>query len=249
MQADIRRRYEEVLDASHHGRPQIVQTIRTGTRGRPRIHIDPDFLRWAYSQRSTSGIGRFLNVGRTTIRNALLNLGIAEPQQNPFAGSTESDNEVPGNNLEPGDLVEDHLLDPELPHPAQLPDELLPSSAPISFTGPVSSLPDDALDEVITHLRSHFRRAGISMLDGMLRRLGHRVPRERIRNSLMRIDPVQRVFQRIRIRRRVYSVPGPNALWHHDGQHGMSTRYIANSMDIYGIYRSYPVGYCNTWFH
>jgi hypothetical protein len=61
------------------------------------------------------------------------------------------------------------------------------------------------------------------MLDGMLRHLGHRLPQERIRESLMRIDPIQQVFQRIRIHRRVYSVPGPNALWHHDGQHGMWT--------------------------
>jgi hypothetical protein len=55
----------------------------------------------------------------------------------------------------------------------------------------------------------------------MLQRLGYRISRERITQSLVRIDPVQRVFQRIRIRRRVYSVPGPNSLWHHDGQHGM----------------------------
>jgi hypothetical protein len=89
-----------------------------------------------------------------------------------------------------------------------------------SFTGPLSTISDVVLDDLISQLRSHFRRAGLSMLDGMLRRLGHRLPRERIRESLMRIDPVQRVFQRIRIRRRVYSVPGPNSLWHHDGQHG-----------------------------
>lgn len=90
----------------------------------------------------------------------------------------------------------------------------------VSFTGPLSTLSDDLLDDLISQLCSHFQRAGISMLNGMLRHLGHRLPRERIRESLMRIDPVQRVFQRIRIRRRVYSVPGPNALWHHDGQHG-----------------------------
>jgi hypothetical protein len=90
----------------------------------------------------------------------------------------------------------------------------------VSFTGPLSTLSDDSLDILITQLRSNFRHAGLSMLDGMLRRLGHRLPRGRIRASLMHIDPVQRVFQRIRIRCRVCSVPGPNSLWHHDGQHG-----------------------------
>lgn len=58
------------------------------------------------------------------------------------------------------------------------------------------------------------------MLDGMLRRLGHRVPMDRIRASLARIDPVQRVFGRVTLTRREYKVAGPNALWHHDGQHG-----------------------------
>ena len=58
------------------------------------------------------------------------------------------------------------------------------------------------------------------MISGMLLRLGHRVQQARVRQSLLRIDPVRRVFERIRIRRRKYNVAGPNALWHHDGQHG-----------------------------
>lgn len=227
MQGDIRQRYDETLDSSHHGRPTIVQSIRTGNRGRPRIHIDPVFLQWAYSQRSTSGISRFLNVGRQTVRDALLDYGIAAPQHRPFLGEISEDQDD-----ETGeDILHDHLLDPELPAPPEIPSDVinladpsssnpLPSPHVTSFTGPISSLTNDELDSIVNRLRAHFRRAGISMLDGMLRRLGHRVPRERIRESLMRIDPVQRVFQRIRIRRRKYSVPGPNALWHHDGQHG-----------------------------
>ena len=63
------------------------------------------------------------------------------------------------------------------------------------------------------------------MLHGMLLRLGHLIPRERIRQSLLRIDPVQRVFERIQIRCRTYSVPGPNSLWHHDGQHGKENQF------------------------
>jgi hypothetical protein len=95
------------------------------------------------------------------------------------------------------------------------------STSAASFTRPLSDISDDELDILLTQLRTHYRRAGITMLNGMLLRLGYRIPRERIRLSLICIDPVQRVFQRIRIRRRVYSVPGPNSLWHHDGQHGM----------------------------
>ncbi|KAF8217655.1 hypothetical protein K438DRAFT_1472039, partial [Mycena galopus ATCC 62051] len=77
---DIRLEYQEAVDASHHGRPVIVQTIRSGGPGRLRIHIYPDFLQWAYGQRPTAGI----RVGRTTARNALLEYGIAKPQQSPF---------------------------------------------------------------------------------------------------------------------------------------------------------------------
>lgn len=212
MQNDIRLEYERLLDQSHHGHPTVIQTIRTSGRGRPQISIDPDFLRWAYSHRSTSAIARFLHVGRQTVRNALLAYGIAERQDDPFAVPTIDAN------VNEEILRQDDLLDPVPTHIPAVDDANQPV---VSFTGPLSTLSDDAADNLILQLRSHFRRAGISMLDGMLRRLGHRLPRERIRESLMRIDPVQRIFQRIRIRRRVYSVPGPNSLWHHDGQHGM----------------------------
>ncbi|KAF8127798.1 hypothetical protein K438DRAFT_1463904, partial [Mycena galopus ATCC 62051] len=84
-----------------------------------------------------------------------------------------------------------------------------------------SSISDDDLDMLLLRLRTHYRRAGLSMLNGMLRRLGHRVAVERIRQSLLRIDPVRRIFERIHIRRREYCVLGPNSLWHHDGQHGL----------------------------
>jgi hypothetical protein len=231
MQMDIRLQYEEVLDQSHHGHPTVVEMIHTGHRGRPRVRIDPEFLQWAYAHRSTSGIARFLHVGRRTVRNALLDYGIAEPQDSPFhlSDPDPEDTEV---------LDEDDLLDPSLPLPAniQIPVNISGASASnstdqltrsaVSFTGPLSTLSNDVLDNLILQLRAHFRRAGISMLDGMLRQLGHRLPRDRIRESLMRIDPVQRVFQRIQIRRRVYSVPGPNSLWHHDGQHGLFTMSV-----------------------
>lgn len=92
---------------------------------------------------------------------------------------------------------------------------------PMTFSGPLSTFSDQELDNTILRLRSSYRRAGVTILDGMLRRLGLPVGRERIRRSLLRIDPVQRVFDRIRIRRRKYQVAGPNALWHHDGQHGL----------------------------
>jgi hypothetical protein len=252
MQLDIRLQYEEALDQSHYGRPTVVERIHTGRCGRPRVHIDPDFLRWAYAHRSTSGIARFLHVGRRTVRNALLDYGIAETQDNPFNPTIEDE--------EDDETRYEDLLDPNIPFPGSIPisnvpDGQSPNSTDqlalpvVSFTGPLSTILDVELDTLIQQLRAHFRRAGISMLDGMLRRLGHRLPRERIRESLMRIDPVQRVFQRIRIRRRVYSVPGPNSLWHHDGQHGlfvMSDIFIES--DCF-LFRTYTMGNSHPWFH
>ena len=219
MQMDIRLHYEESLDQSHHGHPRVVETVRTGRAGRPPIYIDPDFLRWAYAHRSTSGIARFLCVSRWTVRNALLNYGIAESQDNPFI--------LPGEGLEE-ESFQDPLHNPNIPETtnnsvdtlgAQLSNftDLRSIGLTVSFTGPLSTLCDNALDALILQLRAHFRQAGISMLDGMLRRSGYHLPRHQIRESLMRIDPVHCVFQRIWICHRVYSIPGPNSLWHHNG--------------------------------
>ncbi|KAK6987957.1 hypothetical protein R3P38DRAFT_3445779 [Favolaschia claudopus] len=187
MQTDVRLAYQDAVDASHHGHPVLVQSIPSDGPGRPRIQIDPDFLRWAYGHRSTASIAQFLGVGRSTVRNAVLAEGIP---------------------------------DLPLPESEEFPPDIRNLAQPTSFTGPVSDIFDDELDMLLLRLRTHYKRAGLSMLGGMLRRLGHRVPTQRVRESLLRIDPVRRIFERIRIRRRNYRVLGPNSLWHHDGQHG-----------------------------
>ncbi|KAF8185877.1 hypothetical protein K438DRAFT_1836458 [Mycena galopus ATCC 62051] len=214
----------KAVDASHHGRPVIVQTIRSGGPGRPRIHIDPDFLQWAYGQRPTAGI----RVGRTTARNALLEYGIAKPQQSPFYqpdALSASANADPTNNDANKNVFPD-VLDPDLPNPSgDFPaevEELAASSQPTaSFTGPMSDISDDDLDMLLLRLRTHYQQAGLSMLNGMLHQLGHRIAIERIRQSLLHIDPVWQIFECICIRRRDYCILGPNSLWHHDGQHGL----------------------------
>ncbi|KAI0060522.1 hypothetical protein BV25DRAFT_1807039 [Artomyces pyxidatus] len=203
--------YSTVLDSSHHGRPTIIQEVRSGGRGRPRIVIDPDWLAWAYGHRSVKGIARFLHVGRSTVRNALLEYGLAEPQANPFPQQPS--------------LIDQLEPQPVGVVPGEQQFAAIPASI-ASFTGPLTSFEDGQLDAAIVGLRSHFPRAGVTMLDGMLRGTGVHVSREHIRQSLLRIEPVRRIFERIRIERRVYNVPGPNALWHHDGQHGESVHNV-----------------------
>ena len=171
----------------------------------------------------------------------MINYGIALPQTSPFVyydseseGDTiqelEADlgsNQAGISELNQQEVEGDHILNHTFTFPLSqtFSSDILASPPSMSRTGPLS---DDHLDHLILQLRGHYTRAGITMLDGMLRRLGYHIPREAIRQSLLRIDPVQRVFERIRIRRRTYSVPGPNSLWHHDGQHGTFYSYYLN---------------------
>ena len=113
MQTDVHIQYQEVLDMSHHGRPTIIETIYSD-HGHPCISIDPDFLCWAYSHRTISGIAHFLEVHRSTVWNALCEHGILAPQEiltipHPEEPATEETLvDVPP-------LENDELLDPHYP--------------------------------------------------------------------------------------------------------------------------------------
>jgi hypothetical protein len=172
-------------------------------------------------------ISRFLGVGRQTVRNALLSHGIAQEQSSPFVFYEDNSNPADSSSESETTYTQaglDVLLDP--PGPVLIQDVVSPTESQqpqphiVSYTGPISSITDDQLDNLNLQLWQTFVRAGTTMLHGMLRRLGYHISYQRIRQSLLRIDPIHRVFDHIRIRRQVYSVPGPNALWHHDGQHG-----------------------------
>ncbi|KAJ3749811.1 hypothetical protein EV360DRAFT_97725 [Lentinula raphanica] len=201
--------------------PTRTLTPWSSRTGRPRANIDPEFLRWAYTHRTTNGIADFLGISHRTVRRALLAHGIASPGNAPVT-HTQDENENGG--------TEDHLLNPRLSIPDMLPVEVRTAAGSLRYSSSSrrhSNIVNDDLDSLIRLLRSYYPRAGIQMLHGMLRRLGHIVPYERIRHSLIRVDPVHRVFERIRIRRRQYSVPGPNSLWHHDGHHHPCVNYIS----------------------
>ncbi|KAJ3717149.1 hypothetical protein C8R42DRAFT_566798, partial [Lentinula raphanica] len=179
-----------------------------------------EFLRWVYTHRTTNGIADFLGISHRTVRRALLAHGIASPGNAPVT-HTQDENENGG--------IEDNLLNPRLSVPDTLPVEVQTAAGSIRYSSSSrrhSNIVNDDLDSLIRLLRSYYPRAGIQMLHGMLRRLGLIVPYERIRHSLIRVDPVHRVFERIRIRRRQYSVPGPNSLWHHDGHHRKSVHNV-----------------------
>ena len=53
------------------------------------------------------------------------------------------------------------------------------------------------------------------MMRGALIGRGLRIQRSRLRESMLRVDPVRtECRRRLRIKRRVYTVPGPNSLWY-----------------------------------
>jgi hypothetical protein len=83
---------------------------------------------------------------------------------------------------------------------------------------------------MVARIRIHFPRAGVKFVSGSLSSWGFRISLERIRLSLLRVDPIHRIFEAQRIQRRKYSVAGPNSLWHHDGQHGED---FLNAVDAY----------------
>lgn len=99
-----------------------------------------------------------------------------------------------------------------------------------SSTAPTSDLSDDELDGIMQQILDHFPYFGRRMIQGHFQYLGHRVTRSRVLESYARVygAPLN-IFGLRRIQRRVYSVPGPNSLWHHDGQHGVSCNYLSGS--------------------
>ena len=98
---------------------------------------------------------------------------------------------------------------------------------PVLFlTGKYSNISDPVLDGAVKKIQGQHPGVGIRMLTGHLKSQGLNVQRERVRQSLLRTDP-SGVLQRWRdsIRRRIYSVPFPLALWHIDGNHKL-IRYV-----------------------
>lgn len=85
-----------------------------------------------------------------------------------------------------------------------------------------SDIDDNELDQLITEIQRNNPNIGVSMLQGHLRSLGEKVQRQRIRESVLRINPLRAIVRwQQAISRRSYWVPGPNSLWHIDGHHSL----------------------------
>lgn len=83
-----------------------------------------------------------------------------------------------------------------------------------------SRITNEELDNKIAHFLRSSPNSGYRRILGELRRQGHRMQSCRVRESVRRVDPegvTRRWIQTVHRRR--YSVYGPNALWHIDGNH------------------------------
>ncbi len=100
------------------------------------------------------------------------------------------------------------------------------SEAGLSIRATYSQFTDDQLDEIVYSIRHQFPNCGNRQMYGHLLSQGIRVQHHRVRESQYRIDPEGSVLRRLRnLKRRTYSVKGPQHLWHIDGHHKL-IRYV-----------------------
>ena len=79
---------------------------------------------------------------------------------------------------------------------------------------------NDELDAIVQEIKLFHPNVGSKNLAGYLAARNIRIPRQRIRDSLQRVDPLGVAARKCKaIHRRVYSVSRPLALWHFDGNH------------------------------
>lgn len=83
-----------------------------------------------------------------------------------------------------------------------------------------TTIVDEELDNQVKDVKLFNPNIGSKNLAGYLASRNIKVPRQRIRESLQRVDPLGVAARRCRsIHRRVYCVSRPLALWHFDGNH------------------------------
>lgn len=97
----------------------------------------------------------------------------------------------------------------------------------LSFlVGMYSTIDDRQLDQLVTEATAQHPAIGIRMVKGYLKGKGYRIQWKRVRESLLRTDPVGLAERcRITVNRRKYNVRFPLSLWHIDGNHKL-IRYL-----------------------
>lgn len=178
-------------DVPDHEAPSFGGAEPQGGVGRPQIDIRPDDIAALRTGRTShTQLAEIYGCNPRTIRRRLLEFNMSTPGPPVYV------NEV-------------------------LPDGSSTRVYSAGRSSDLSRISDEDLDQLMRSIYQQFPSFGRRMIDGYLMALGHRVPRKRVIESYQRVvGPPVATFRRRRIQRRVYSVAGPGALWHHDGQHG-----------------------------
>jgi hypothetical protein len=184
----------------------------TGHPGRPRIRIEPQFLQVALQLRGPTAIAGAIGCSSRTVRRRGLDAALLDPGTSPFQTVVQED----------GAVTRVWVEAPR--HTRQ------------------SDIEDDQLDLVIRNILDNFPNHGRRLIDGHLKSTGLHVSRKRVEDSYLRVHGPPAGLGHRRIVRRVYKVAGPNALWHHDGQHGKSSlfdckHYMSLTLLIPGLIR------------
>lgn len=110
-----------------------------------------------------------------------------------------------------------------------------------------TSISDSDLDGHVREIQYNNPNIGMSLLQGYLQSRGVFVQRHRVRQSVLRINPIASLSRWHQVvSRRSYSVPGPNSLWHIDGHHSLVRwRFIIHG-SIDGFSRMITYLSCNT---
>ena len=94
------------------------------------------------------------------------------------------------------------------------------STFDLSIRSTYTTFTNEQLDEIVSVAQQEHLNWGNRQMYGHLISQGVRVPFHRVREAQRRIDPQGSVMRRLRsLSRRCYSVPGPQHLWHIDGNH------------------------------
>lgn len=85
-----------------------------------------------------------------------------------------------------------------------------------------SRISDHHLDQMVYELQNEHPNTGYRIMRGMLAARGFHIQERRIRESMIRVDPVGVSLRwATSVHRRSYRVQCPNALWHLDGNHAL----------------------------
>src|ERR1043165_1610472 len=85
-----------------------------------------------------------------------------------------------------------------------------------------STISDNELDILIRRIKHEQPYSGESIISGLLISMGYKIQRQRIRESIHRVDPIGPAVRWSNfIERKPYNVAGPNSLWHNDRTHSL----------------------------